>query len=200
MMAWLRELDANNFHVLSAVTGLAAAVVGTFVMRWLRGDGETERVTRATLKLDLIAKAKASGLSEAQLKEIDPYFEKELVLRENQDRLALESYAYGIDAIDSAECQQDMNFAQARRLEMLNAKLSAVLHEFDNYLEKDEKKILANAQRLWEKFRDSESAWQARTWKGGTMEPFIYGGAASRITVERLAALEAELNDLRTHS
>ncbi len=104
---------------------------------------------------------------------------------------------YGVDEIDAAVCQQDMNRAQAVRRDMLNFKMRATKSELENYLDTSERKIFRAEQRAWEKLRDKKSAVAGQDWSGGSMEPFITAGEASKLTVERIEELDGRLQTRR---
>ena len=58
--------------------------------------------------------------------------------------------------------------------------------------EKEEEKLLLDAQRAWIKYRDAHCTYDGYEARGGSMEPMLYNGCRARLTRERIAQLRPE--------
>lgn len=187
----------QNFSLAEFLVGLVASAIAFFLGRYVRKEKVTESLTRKNMLLDLLKKMKEEGVDGEKLAEIEREFETQDRIRTIEDRLTVESYDYGVDELQEAATQGEMNLAQARRMEMLERKLGAVVHELNSYLDDEGKAKLDAAQTAWERFLDRETEWVTRDWKEGTLAPLIIMGQRSRLIIERLAALENQLNEER---
>jgi uncharacterized protein YecT (DUF1311 family) len=88
--------------------------------------------------------------------------------------------------------QQEMNQYALRRAEEMDAKLDLAIAKLQDFMNRKEQQRFARTQRAWRVYRDAQAELASLTFEGGSMQPFIRYGEQSRLTIERVAALQSE--------
>ena len=77
--------------------------------------------------------------------------------------------------------QTDMNQRSAEDLAALDGKIEAVLEELSSLVDGDRRALLSAGQTAWMEFRHRQAEYEAGIYRGGTIYPFIFGGAAQSL-------------------
>jgi uncharacterized protein YecT (DUF1311 family) len=102
-------------------------------------------------------------------------------------------------AADDIDChkamtQSAMNICADRDFRAADAKLNAAYAKLMAALDDAGFKTkLKTAQRAWISFRDSECTFETADNEGGSIHPMVYSGCLTRLTKERIKALEQHL-------
>ena len=86
--------------------------------------------------------------------------------------------------------QTDMNQQSAEDLAALDGKIEAVLEELSSLVDGDRRVLLRAGQAAWMEFRRRQAEYEAGSYRGGTIYPVVFGGAAQSLAKERLENLE----------
>lgn len=99
-------------------------------------------------------------------------------------------------AFDNKEfiTQAEMNEQAYQSFKRADAKLRNVLNSIEAYLDKTELETLKKAQATWEVFREEQAEFASNQYKGGSIQPLIYYSELERLTVERAASIQSEIN------
>ncbi|WP_380058519.1 lysozyme inhibitor LprI family protein [Falsihalocynthiibacter sp. SS001] len=113
--------------------------------------------------------------------------------------LGTPAFAQQVDCND-AVTQRDMNHCAHERYMTADAELNqawgpamARMKELDSFVSESEKgaaDALLGAQRLWIKYRDAACEAESWTFKGGSMEPFVYSSCLEDLTIARTQRLK----------
>jgi len=90
--------------------------------------------------------------------------------------------------------QAEMNEHAYHSFKRADEKLQNILETMEIYLDKTELNILKNAHETWEIFRDKQAEFAANQYKGGSIQPLIYYSELERLTIERAASLQSEID------
>ncbi|MBI3885336.1 MAG: DUF1311 domain-containing protein [Opitutae bacterium] len=95
--------------------------------------------------------------------------------------------------LQNAMSQYEMNMASSDLAKYWDHMLKATEAEIlaDTLVSDDPKtkRLFQEAQKAWRKFRDSEAAFQAETYRGGTMQPLIRSSTYASLTEQRVREL-----------
>lgn len=90
--------------------------------------------------------------------------------------------------------QQTMNLQQAERLERANTILRRVVSAMRAELADSSHLALFNStQRSWEAFRRAQSEFASLDAEGGSMRPMLWSGEATAMAIDRIAAIQTNL-------
>lgn len=90
--------------------------------------------------------------------------------------------------------QAEMNEQAYQSFKRADEKLRTVLKSTESYLDKTELELLKKAQDAWEVFREEQAEFASNQYKGGSIQSLIYYSELERLTVERAASLQSEIN------
>lgn len=93
--------------------------------------------------------------------------------------------------------QADLNQRASDNLEIAKLKMTHVLNELKALLDAPERDALLDAQAAWESFCLAQAEASAIAYRGGSIYPLIYLSELDKLTVDRTARLQAELDELR---
>jgi uncharacterized protein YecT (DUF1311 family) len=90
-----------------------------------------------------------------------------------------------------------MNERASDNLETAKIKMDLVLNELESLLDKTELSALQKAHTAWESYSVEQAEAAAVAYRGGTIFPLIFLSELERLTIERTARLEADLDERR---
>jgi len=90
--------------------------------------------------------------------------------------------------------QAEMNEHAYQSFQRADTKLKNVLTSIESYLDKTELETLRKAQDSWKIFREKQAVFASSQYKGGSIESLIYYSELERLTVERTASLQSEID------
>jgi len=90
--------------------------------------------------------------------------------------------------------QAEMNERAYQSFQQANTKLKNVLTSIESYLDKTELETLRKGQDSWKIFREKQAEFASNQYKGGSIESLIYYSELQRLTVERTASLQSEID------
>ena len=91
---------------------------------------------------------------------------------------------------DAPLTQTDMNQQSTEDLSALDGKIEVVLEELSSRVASGRRALLRAGQAAWMEFRRQQAEYEAGSYHGGTIYPFIFGRAAQSLAKERLENLE----------
>ena len=110
--------------------------------------------------------------------------------------LAMPTFAFAQDkCYDAAKTQAAMNECAGASLKKSDKKLNELYAQIEARLkdDADTRKLLVQAQRDWNKFRDAECNFQTAQSAGGTMMPMLVAQCVDGLTQSRVKAFEGYL-------
>jgi uncharacterized protein YecT (DUF1311 family) len=93
--------------------------------------------------------------------------------------------------------QAEMNARASENLETAKLQMEQVLDELEPLLDEAEMNALKRAQTAWESYCVEQSEAAAASYRGGSIQPLIFLSELERITVDRTARLQADLDEQR---
>lgn len=93
--------------------------------------------------------------------------------------------------------QAEMNIRASNNLDVAKLKMNHVLDELKALLDGPERTALLNAQTAWESYCVEQAESAAISSRGGSIYPLLYLSEIERLTVDRTAHLQADLDELR---
>lgn len=93
--------------------------------------------------------------------------------------------------------QAEMNIRASNNLDIAKLKMDHILDELKLLLDAPEHEALLKAQLAWESYCVEQAEATAVSYRGGTIYSLIYLAEIERLTVERTARLQADLDELR---
>jgi len=90
--------------------------------------------------------------------------------------------------------QAEMNKHAYQSFQRADTKLKNVLTSIESYLDKTELETLRKSQDSWKIFREKQAEFASSQYKGGSIESLIYYSELERLTVERAASLQSEID------
>jgi uncharacterized protein YecT (DUF1311 family) len=94
-----------------------------------------------------------------------------------------------------AGTQVEMNECAAREYKAADAALNRVYQQLVTKQEAEDKAALKVAQTAWLKYRDTNCAFVADQYKGGTIRPMIYALCLADMTRNRTAEIGLQIED-----
>jgi len=110
--------------------------------------------------------------------------------------LAMPTFAFAQDkCYDAAKTQAALNECADASLKKSDKKLNGLYTQIEARLKDDAntKKLLVQAQRDWNKFRDAECNFQTAIAAGGSMMPMLIARCMDDLTQSRVKAFEGYL-------
>lgn len=93
--------------------------------------------------------------------------------------------------------QTEMNEQAQREYIQAEQKLISTIEKLKEKISFDDAGLLDKIQESWKEFRDKQAVFTAHFYyRGGSMLPLIYYSELERLTVERVAALQNELDEI----
>jgi uncharacterized protein YecT (DUF1311 family) len=92
--------------------------------------------------------------------------------------------------LESAQTQTDMNIASAAIADYLDKKLIERESEIAKDLDPEPLRLFSEASKLWRDYRSAQVSFEGDLYRGGSIRPLIHNRTYSRLTRERLWALE----------
>jgi uncharacterized protein YecT (DUF1311 family) len=96
------------------------------------------------------------------------------------------------------QTQSEMTQCAAADYKAADVALNQVYQKLVAKLDTDEKAQLKEVQTAWIKYRDTNCAFVADQYKGGTMRPMIYAGCLADVTTKRTSELRDQIEE-RSH-
>jgi uncharacterized protein YecT (DUF1311 family) len=110
--------------------------------------------------------------------------------------LAVPTFAFAQDNCANAEDQATMNECAHASFKKSDKKLNELYRQIEARLkdDADNKKLLVQAQRDWDKFRDAECSFQTAGSAGGSVVPMLISMCMDGLTQSRIKDFEGYLN------
>jgi uncharacterized protein YecT (DUF1311 family) len=89
--------------------------------------------------------------------------------------------------------QADRTEAAWRRAEEADSELAAVLKEFMDKLDEEDRALLSESQDAWTEYREKFAKFEGHAAKGGTLSPQLRGAAFAALTRARISELTNSL-------
>lgn len=176
------------------VAGGMLASVGYIAKRWVEGKSSSEIIERKTKALVLHSSLKDAGISLSELE----LFEAELTRRRQvEDEVTAELHE-SLQAVAPEETQAGMNRIAGADLQIANAMLEKALTEAEMQGDGAYAKQLNDSQKRWKAYAESEAAYRAAIFEGGTVYPTIHLTELEQLTVRRIADLRAHVKWLKS--
>lgn len=186
-------LEKIGFVLLGAVvTG-----VGYLLKRWIERRPVFDEIEKQHKLLSINKEMREQRVSLADLKKLE-----EAIL--NKSKLT-ERYVTSIKKeieielqLDNKEfiTQAEMNERAYDEFNRADDKLKTIIRSLDSHLDKTEIESLRKSQDSWEIFRKEQAEFAAVQYKGGSIQPLIYYSELKRLTIERAASLQSELDEI----
>lgn len=196
---------------------LLGGVAGYLLKRWIERSHATEHLNRLSLSLDIQKKMAEGSLTLADVEkfqrrllpglpwrwswrqdehhEDDPRRDFAAVAQRARVNVLTELNAGDPENFGDAP-QQIMNEQQAERLERATAIMQRALEEVESLLVGDDDiNALKAVQRAWLKYRNAQAEFASLTFKGGSMQPLIYYGTATALTIDRIVELRTDIHE-----
>ncbi len=95
--------------------------------------------------------------------------------------------------------QMDLNACAYQSYQAADKDLNLVYGKLAAQNDAAGKALLKKAENAWIAYRDSECAFEADAFRGGSMAPMIEGGCLAVVTKARTATLSQSLQDREPH-
>jgi uncharacterized protein YecT (DUF1311 family) len=179
-------------QVLLVVLGSFLTGFVWLVQRQIKKEPLTEAITRISATLDVRQRMQEQGVTLAELEK----FQAEIMRqrRDNEDRITLELKANAPLPEERIITQAEMNTNAAERFREAEDKMQFILGELQQYLARGERFRFFEVQAAWEKYREEQSEYASSIAEGGSMQPMLRSSERERLTIERAAALQTELD------
>jgi uncharacterized protein YecT (DUF1311 family) len=93
-------------------------------------------------------------------------------------------------ALSTAQSQMEMNLRSGELAQYLDQKVTALEERIKKDLDREALASFTSAARKWRDYRTAQTKAEGDVYRGGSMQPLIHNQVFSRITEERLAALQ----------
>jgi hypothetical protein len=153
--------------------------------------GDTHELQKALMD----AKPKRNAIEGKAVDEKGPDQEGTLEVTARAKRNVLAELDAG-DPVDFGDGPQGvLNIQQGERLERANSILTRAAGLMESALEGEpvEWEQFKKSQHAWEAYRDAQADFASMTFAGGSMQPLIRWGVATRITIERIVEIRVDL-------
>ncbi len=178
--------------------GAVLAGVGYLTKRWLERKPTLEKLDVQIKLLSISKQMKEQGLTSDDLTKLQSALtgKAQAVLKHVQE---LEKSVKPL--LEKPEgvflSQAEMNIRASNNLDVAKLKMNHVLDELKALLDEPESTALLNAQSAWESYCVEQAESAAISSRGGSIYPLIYLSEVERLTVDRTARLQADLDELR---
>lgn len=93
----------------------------------------------------------------------------------------------------NAQTQAEINRCAQASYETADKELNRVYQELKSSLNSQEQEELIDAELAWIEYRDQTCEAESSQYEGGSIQPTIYYGCLERVTTERTAELQRQL-------
>jgi uncharacterized protein YecT (DUF1311 family) len=93
----------------------------------------------------------------------------------------------------NAQTQAEINQCARASYETADKELNRVYQELKSSLNSQEQEELIDAELAWIEYRDQTCEAESSQYEGGSIQPTIYYGCLERVTIERTAELQRQL-------
>ncbi|MBD1870866.1 DUF1311 domain-containing protein [Cyanobacteria bacterium FACHB-471] len=93
----------------------------------------------------------------------------------------------------NAQTQAEINQCAQASYETADKELNRVYQELKSSLNNQEQEELIDAELAWIEYRDQTCEAESSQYEGGSIQPTIYYGCLERVTTERTAELQSQL-------
>jgi uncharacterized protein YecT (DUF1311 family) len=93
----------------------------------------------------------------------------------------------------NAQTQAEINQCAQASYETADKELNQVYQELKSSLNSQEQEELIDAELAWIEYRDQTCEAESSQYEGGSIQPTIYYGCLERVTIERTAELQRQL-------
>lgn len=179
-------------EVLLVLLGSLGTGLVWFVQRHVKKEPLTEAITRISATLDVRQRMREQGVTLTDLEK----FQAEIMQRrrDNEDRLALELNANAPFEEGRIITQAEMNTEAAARFREAQNKMEFIIGELQPYFDGMERSRFSVVQAAWEDYRNQQAEYASFFAEGGSMQPLLRSAERERLTIERAAALQTELD------
>ena len=93
-------------------------------------------------------------------------------------------------ALNEARSQTDMNLRSKELADYLDRKVTTLEERIKKDLDREALALFVTAAEKWRDYRMAQTKAEGDVYRGGSMQPLVHNLVFSRITEERLAALQ----------
>ena len=184
--------------LLGSTITLILGGIGFLIKWYLERRADFLQIEKYERLLTLREKLNKNKISLEDLKEIEKYIlGKREKIEYNIKKVTLELKNINeFEKIPKFHTQAEMNEYAINSFKRVEEKLDFIIKKLKQYLDKERILLLEEAQEVWLKFREKHADFVASQYKGGSIQPLIYYSELERLTIERIASLQSELEEL----
>lgn len=181
------------------VLGGILAGVSYLLKRWIENKPKDETLNRHKQVLDIHKQMNEQGLDVDGLKNLEDILTgKSNAIKKHSSELFEQSESESLFLTEEQEplTQKDLNERASQKLGKAKDKLQEVISEIDARVGDNESQALMQSQRSWESYISEQAEATAYNYKDGSIYPLIYMSELESLTNERIARLQAELDEI----
>jgi uncharacterized protein YecT (DUF1311 family) len=183
---------------LLIILGALIGALGYVLKRRFERKPTLETLDVQAKLLSINKEMKAQGLTPEDLSNL----EKELTAKPQAAQKYVEELEQAaLPLLEKSEgeflSQAEMNIRASNNLDAAKLKMSHALSELQSLVDATERDALMSAQSAWESYCVQQADAAAISYRGGSIYPLIYLSELERLTVDRTARLQADLDELR---
>jgi uncharacterized protein YecT (DUF1311 family) len=180
------------------VLGALVGALGYMLKRRLERKPMLEALDIQAKLLSINKEMRAQGLTPQDLSDLEKELtEKPRAIRKHAQQLEQAARPILEKPEGAFLTQAEMNARASDNLETAKLKMDQVLDELEPLLDDAERAALEKAHTAWESYSVEQAEAAAISYRGGTIHPLIFLSELERLTVERTARLQADLDELR---
>ena len=178
------------------VLGGLLSAVAYFAKRWIEGKPQNETLDKHKKLLDIHKQMHEQGLDVDGLRNLETQLiGKANAIKKHTSELS-EKREPLIAAQEENLTQLELNKRASERFEIAKQKLQEVIAGIDSRVGDKESQALMNSQNAWEGYSVDQAMAAASSYDGGSMWSLVYFSELESLTIERIARLQAELDEL----
>ena len=178
------------------VLGGLLSAVAYFAKRWIEGKPQNETLDKHKKLLDIHKQMHEQGLDVDGLRNL----ERQLIGKANAIKKHTSELSEKREPLIAAQeedlTQLELNKRASERFEIAKQKLQEVIAGVDSRVGDKESQALMNSQNAWEGYSVDQAMAAASSYDGGSMWSLVYFSELESLTIERIARLQAELDEL----
>lgn len=187
-------LEKITFLVLGAVLG----ALGYMLRRRFERKPTIEALDIQAKVLSISKEMRAQGLTPQDLSNLEKELtEKPRAIQRHTEELEQATRPVLEKPKGEFLTQFEMNARASDNLETAKIRMEHVLNELEPLLDQAELAALQKAHTAWESYSVEQAEAAAVSYRGGTIFPLIFLSELERLTVDRTARLQADLDEIR---
>jgi len=184
--------------VLLVLLGTLLGALGYMFKRRLERKPTLEQLDVHAKLLSINKELKAQSLTPQDLTNLEKELtDKPKAVQKNTQQLEQNAQPLLEKSEGEFLSQAEMNIRAGNNFEVAKLKMTHVFDESKLLLGEPEKSALVKAQAAWESYCVEQAEASAASYQGGSIWSLIYLSELERLTVERTARLQADLDAVR---